>query len=390
MLTQAGSEPMDAKTLDYEAVGLSKEDLASTEDKWNQFIHEHTIEAASSPPATCQSSPLSPMSGTEDLLQVSSLPFPQLRSPFWLWGRSLPPTTASPTTTTTSKDTLVPLQEETHLSPFFRLGEHSFIGRGLGPWRLVIYFEDGTLTLVHEDDFPQSMSIAQVKTLARGMWGNVEEDVCDHVALLVDDVLACRSNLPATWYGGNHLPYYHYEYLRGLAVEEAGGLHYWQNVCHNQQITQTVRATTEGTRNLPPCCELGVIYPQVITIPMFTLALHLLAEDIDCFPKGPESNSGLLCVQFHGMWVIICSLNNCYYHLCVDGPDYLTLIQSSDCIDAADWDEILRQFHEVYMGNWCHSSDADSLAFKKHAAEFFVDCDNTEVIPTTMLIVTNS
>ena len=31
----------------------------------------------------------------------------------------------------------------------------------------------------------------------------------------------------------------------------------------------------------------------------------------------------------------------------------------------------------------------DALAFKEHAAEFFVNCDNGEEIPTTTLLVTN-
>ena len=320
-------------------------------------------------------------------MPAPALPGPSFSSPIQMQGGSATPTISS------SPDTASPegmvICEQLSLSPFFCLGAHSFVGRGPGPWRLVVYFEDGTMALVHEDDFPPSMAVTQVKSLVRGILGDKTEDMYDHMALLVVDILACQANLPATWYGGGELPFYHYQYLRRIAFNEEGGLCYWQNVHRHEHIINTVRRTLTGMQNLPTTCKLGVIYPRVVTLLATTLALHHLAEDLHCFPEGPESDSGLLCVQFHGQWVIIRSLDNRYYHFRVDGPNYHALIQSSDCIDAADHDEVLRQFYEIYVRNWCYTDDTDALTFKEHATRFFINCDDGEGIPTTTLLVTD-
>ncbi|KAM5544114.1 hypothetical protein V8D89_002300, partial [Ganoderma adspersum] len=100
-----------------------------------------------------------------------------------------------------------------------------------------------------------------------------------------------------------------------------------------------------------------------------------LAEDIGCFPEGPESESGLLCTRYYKGWIVICFLNNHYYHLLTDGPDYLALTQSMNSTPF-DRDEVLQQFHEVYMGDWQYTEDHRITNFHDRADRFFKDLDD--------------
>ncbi|KAM5530478.1 hypothetical protein V8D89_015862 [Ganoderma adspersum] len=294
-IAQAASDPMDTDPLNYMATGVSFEDLASTEDKWNQFIHDQA--------AVAQGQPLdSPLVQSEN----------------------------------SAGDPSIAKEATTTIDPFAD---------------------------------PSLVISSQVFVIPK------EESEQQHVALYVDDTLARRDNVPATWVGGDDLNRYHDEYLLGIPEHGEGGSSEWTQTQRNVALLQMVRNVISSASNLSPAAELGVLHEQVLSLPPNILAFHQLAEDIDCFPEGPESESGLLRAHYYKGWVVICSLNNCYYHLQTDGLDYLALTQSMNSTPF-DRDEVLQQFHEVYMGDWQYTDDHRITNSCDHADHFFKDLDD--------------
>ncbi|KAM5537456.1 hypothetical protein V8D89_008872 [Ganoderma adspersum] len=140
----------------------------------------------------------------------------------------------------------------------------------------------------------------------------------------------------------------------------------------------------EATTTIDPIANPFLVIPsQVFTIPKEDEPMY---DPFANFPvaqpqptpgtsQGPESESGLLCACYYKGWVVICSLDNHYYHLLTDRPDYLALTQSMNSTPI-DRDEVLQWFYKVYMGDWQYTDDHGITNFRNHADHFFKDLDD--------------
>ncbi|PIL25756.1 hypothetical protein GSI_11506 [Ganoderma sinense ZZ0214-1] len=210
----------------YSVEGVTWEDLQSTEQRWNDYIHNLM---GGEPDCTSNSPPRSPSpAGSDD----DDLPA---------------------------------------LLRFYALNDTMWLAQAPLPWRLIILQRDGTMMLVPDNEFADELCPRVLEMLVMDrhreereraglalygapimemLGGDLSEAELEHEVLLLEDVLCHRDNVAATWIPAHAPNRYHDIFLLNVDPEP------WRSIQRDHSIYSLLQYTL--VTNVPFGAYLGV------------------------------------------------------------------------------------------------------------------------------------
>ncbi|PIL30805.1 hypothetical protein GSI_06973 [Ganoderma sinense ZZ0214-1] len=339
MIQSAESAP-DPGSDTYSVEGVTREDLQSTEQRWNDYIHNL-------------------MGGEPDRTSNS------------------PPRSPSPAG---SDDDDIPA-----LLHFYALNDTMWLARAPLPWQLMILQRDGTMTLVPDDEFADELCPRVLEMLVMDrhhqereqaglapygapitemLGGDLSEVELEHKVLLLEDVLCHRDNVAATWIPAHAPNRYHDIFLLNVDPEP------WRSIQRDHSVYSLLQYTLGCIYDSRTRPDRGRMHPRRIPLTDNIIDMHRLAEDLDNHPDAPTNNSGLLCAQLFRGWWIIRDCDGNYHQLPEDSYDFRALILPLYPGQDNDRLETLWRLHAGYLGVWppqgCGIQD-----FQAYCARFY-------------------